>query len=242
MKNSTFAAAVGLSVCASLAVALRHSPQNTPAASPVVIVYHDSVSVPGQSRPSGGRYWTLAVRSDGSLMRTDRAADTTQRIDAVRSIEFKDRYVVIDPHTKSISTYKPYLPRIRAGEDCSGSRAGSMLGHPLEYTRSDPPGNAQTRFRVARERWLAVDLNCSILREHMTTTDENGKITEFYREAVSIKPGEPPADFFDVPADYEERGPAEINRELEQSGQKKAFPNEGSAEILQKVYESRSLK
>jgi hypothetical protein len=60
---------------------------------------------------------------------------------------------------------------------------------------------------------------------------------------VSVKPGEPPADYFNVPSDYQERGPAEIDKELETSGQGGIFANKESADKLQKVYESsRKLK
>ena len=92
------------------------------------------------------------------------------------------------------------------------------------------------------ERWLAPDLNCTILREHLTITDKDGKVTKVYREAVSIKPGEPPADFFSIPPDYQERGPAEVESEFETNGHGRIFANKESADKLQKVYDNRKLK
>jgi hypothetical protein len=176
-------------------------------------------------------------------MKTNSVPDATEHIATVKSIEFKDRYVVVDPNTKSISTYKPYMPVISGTEDCSGSRTDPILGHSVEYLRSDLLGSAKSGVRMARERWHAVDLNCTILREHLTTTDKDGKVTQIYREAVSVKPGEPPADFFNIPPDYQERGPAEVNSELEASGLGKIFSDKESADKLQKVYDSdRKLK
>ena len=90
------------------------------------------------------------------------------------------------------------------------SHAGSILGHPVEYVRENPPKG----FLKFRERWYAVDLNCAVLREHLTTTDGDGEEIQIYREAVSVKPGEPPADYFDIPPDYQERGPAGVNNNM----------------------------
>jgi hypothetical protein len=169
-------------------------------------------------------------------MHTNSVADATAQIETVRSLEFKDRYVVVDPHTRSISTYKPHMSVVASTADCLGSGADPILGHPVEYVRTDPPEHVKSGIRVATERWLAVDLNCAIMREHLTTTDNDGKVTQFYREAVSVRPGEPPADFFRIPSDYRERGPADVNKELEANGSK-ALPKD-TADKLQRVYDT----
>src|ERR1035438_2585312 len=239
MKNLAFAATVCAVVSVSLgAVALRYHLQDPLVLQPVTVVYHDDALLPGQDQRSSDRYWTLAVRSDGSSMQTNGVPNAIDHIGTVKSVEFKDRYVVVDPATMSISTYKPYRPIFVANRDCSGSSTASILGHPMEYVRSEKPDNAKSGFRMVTERWLAVDLNCTILREHLTETDKDGKVTQLYREAVSVKPGEPPTDFFDIPANYQERGPAEVNNELETNGRGKVFCNKDSADKLQKVYES----
>jgi hypothetical protein len=244
MKNSTFAVTVGAVVGVSLgAVALRYHLQIPSAVRPVIVVYHDNALLPGQDRLSSDRYWTLAVRSDGASMKTNSVPDATGHIATVKSIEFKDRYVVVDPLTKSISTYKPYVPVIAATENCSGSSTDPILGHPIEYLRSDLRESVKSGVRTARERWLAVDLNCAILREHLTTTDKDGKVTQLYREAVSVKSEEPPTDYFNIPPGYQERGPAEVSSESEANGHGKILPNKESLDKLQKVYDSdRKLK
>lgn len=40
-------------------------------------------------------------------------------------------------------------------------------------------------------------------------TEKDGTEIQFFREAVSIKPGEPPAEYFEIQPNYVERGPAE---------------------------------
>ena len=142
MKNLTFAATVCAVICVSLG-ALRYHLQISPAVHPVIVVYHDDALLPGQDRLSSDRYWTLAIRSDGSMMKTNTVPDATEYISTVKSIEFKDRYVVVDPNTKSISTYKPYIPVITAKEDCSGSRSDPILGQSIEYPAQRPAGKRQ---------------------------------------------------------------------------------------------------
>jgi len=97
-------------------------------------------------------------------------------------------------------------------------------------------------MQMTRERWLAVDLNCVVMREHISEVDrDKGKI-EFSREAVSIKPGEPPTDLFEVPSSYQERGPADLNKELESKFGQKVFPHEEERDKLQKVYDAEKHK
>jgi hypothetical protein len=124
--------------------------------------------------------------------------------------------------------------------DCLGVHAGSILGHPVEYVR-EIPKNDKSSLNV-RERWYAVDLNCIVLREHVSDGDNNGKVIQFYREAVSVKLGEPPRDFFVIPLNYQERGPGEINSELEKSSGQRMVPDQTVVDKLQKAYESDRLK
>ncbi|SRR6266403_1758554 len=214
MNNLKFAAIVGAVAAATLGVASQH--QSPVSAVPVVIVYHDRALLPGQISPSSDRFWTLAVRSDGANMLANSVPDATGRIQGVKSVQLQDRYVLVDPITMSISTYGPYRPIVVGGQSCSGKAAGSILDHPVEYVRVTRPSRAPQQ---PREQWLADDLNCLILREHVILAEKDGTETQFFREAVSIKPGEPPAEYFEIPSSYVERGPAEINSEVE-----KRFP------------------
>lgn len=72
-------------------------------------MYHDNALLSGHDHPDCERYWTLAVRSDGSSMQVNSVPDATGHIAGVKSVEFRDRYVGVDPQTTSISTYKPYV-------------------------------------------------------------------------------------------------------------------------------------
>jgi hypothetical protein len=241
MKNVSFALTAGVVVLVSLgAAALRYNLQVPRAVHPALIVYHDNALLPGHDQRSSDRYWTLAVRSDGSSMQVNSVPDASGHIEGVKSLEFRDRYVVVDPVTMSTSTYKPYRPMIGGTRDCLGTHAGSVLGHPVEYVH-EVPKNEKSTLKV-RERWYAVDLNCIVLREHLTDSDPDGKTTQFYREAVSVKLGEPPDEFFVIPLNYQERGPAEVNNELERGSGRSAFPNQASVDAIQKVYESGRLK
>jgi len=238
MNNVKFAAMVGAVAAATLGVAASHY-QSPVSVIPVVIVYHDNALRPGQSSPSSDRFWTLAVRSDGANMKANSVPDATGRIQGVKSLQLQDRYVLVDPFTDSTSTYKPYRPIVVGGRSCSGKSAGSILEHPVEYVREDKPNPSPQRLT---ERWLAADLNCLLLREHLIMTESDGSETQFFREAVSIKPGEPPVEYFEIPSNYEERGPAEVNSEVE-----KRFPGHhviSHPEILDKlqhVYETDKL-
>lgn len=214
MNNVKFAATVGVLTAGTLAVAASHRQSAPVPAIPVVIVYHDSALLPGQNSPSSDRFWTLAVRSDGANMHANSVPDASGQIQGVKSLQLQDRYVVVDPITMSVSTYKPYRPILVGAQSCSGQSAGSILGHGVEYVQEN-----KNKSQRPTERWLAPDLNCLLLREHVITTESDGTETQFFREAVSIKRGEPPVEYFEIPSNYAERGPAEVNSEVE-----KRFP------------------
>jgi hypothetical protein len=244
MNNLGFAAVIGSAVAVSLgAVSFHYNFQVSPVVKPLVVLYRDNTVLEGRDRQSNARFWTMAIRSDGSFMRANSIQDATGRIQDVKSIEFKDRYVVVDPYTSSTVTYKPSVPIIVGTRDCLGKGAGSMLGHPLEYVREDPRNSKGNVRKMTRERWLAVDLNCVVMREHISEIDSDNKTIEFYREAISVKLGEPSADLFDVPSNYQERGPADLNKEFEARfpGQK-IMPQQAAEDRLQKIYEAGKIK
>jgi len=243
MSNIRFAGVVCAIVAVCLgAVGFHYNLQMSPAVQPLVLVYRDNTHLEGRARQPDARFWTLAIRSDGSFMRANSIQDASGHIEDVKSIEFKDRYVVVDPYTASTTTYKPFMTIFVPTRDCLGTGAGSMLGHPLEYVRDDSKNVKGNITQMTRERWLAVDLNCVLVREHISEIDrDNGKI-EFYREAVSVKLGEPPTDFFEVPSSYQERGPADLSNEFESKSGQKVFPHQGARDKLQKIYDAEKLK
>jgi len=70
-------------------------------------------------------------------------------------------------------------------------------------------------------------------------TEKDGTETQFFREAVSIKLGEPPAEYFEIPSNYVERGPADINSEVEKRFPgSHVIPHPEMRDKLQSVYEA----
>lgn len=233
MNNIKFPATVGVVAAATLGTASHYQAQNS--AIPVVIVYHDSALRSGEISPSSDRFWTLAVRSDGANMESNSVPDATGHIQGVKSLQLQNRYLVVDPNTTSISTYKPYRPMAVREQSCSGKLSGSILNHPVEYLQITKP---VTSSRKPKEQWLAADLNCLTLRELVSLKEKNGSEIQFLREAVSIKLGEPPAEYFEIPPNYVERGPAEVDSEIEKRFPgNHVIPHPEMLDKLQHVYE-----
>jgi hypothetical protein len=189
-------------------------PQISRPAHPFVATYKISSS-------RATKYRTFAVRSDGAVMTADWLPDADGHILTARAIELRDRYVVVEPMTQSTSTYKPYKPMIAALPDCGGTPDETILGYPTEVTQQG-----------RTTRWLAVDLNCVPLREHAV---RDGR--EVSREAISVTLGEPPAEYFQVPSGYQERGPADLNLEFARKFPGQQLYDQVAVDKLQKIYE-----
>jgi hypothetical protein len=163
--------------------------------------------------------------------------DPQGRILAPRSVQLKDKYLVADPLTESVATYKPYRPLVVPTGDCGGVSDAPILGHPTEVVDQHINNKGgQTRFKVTK--WLAVDLNCISLRERAIDQTKSGPL-EIDREAVSVVRGEPPDEYFTVPAHFKERGPKEMDDEgaRRHPGQR-VFGNSEAVDALEKVYQS----
>jgi hypothetical protein len=206
-------------VCTVLLVVLSALSANS---LPAMLIAHPFVAVYKVSLPRATRYRTFAVRSDGAVMSADSLPDAKGHILTARAIELRDRYIVAEPMTQSVSTYKPYRPMIVAMPDCGGMPDEPILGYPTEVIQQ---GNAT--------RWLAVDLNCLPLREHAVLRDGR----EVSREAISVTPGEPPAEYFQVPANFQERGPADLNEEFAKKFPGQQLYDQAALYRLQKLYE-----
>jgi hypothetical protein len=57
-------------------------------------------------------------------MSADSLPDANGHILTARAIELRDRYIVVEPMTQSVSSYKPYKPMIVAIQDCRGTPEG----------------------------------------------------------------------------------------------------------------------
>jgi hypothetical protein len=155
-------------------------------------------------------------------MSADSLPDANGHILTARAIELRDRYVVVEPLTQSVSSYRPYKPMIVAIQDCRGTPDVPILGYPTEVTQQGKT-----------TKWLAVDLNCLPLREHAVRKDGR----EVDREAISVKLGEPPAEYFQVPSSYQERGPAALNDEFTRKFPGQQLYDQVAVDRLQKLYE-----
>jgi hypothetical protein len=237
VRRLIFVVFVSLAAVAGLVAArYRYNFQILPSVQPFVAQYKVTTSHlhQGQAQPvmDRDRYVTVAVRSDGAEMTANSTPDPQGRLDTVRSVEFKDRYVVIDPYSQSVSTYQPYRPIIVATQDCGGPRDTPVLGHPTELVTEGAKPNQHYRQETTT-RWLAVDLNCISLRDRYVK-DDGSELVQVNREAISVQVGEPPAEYFDVPANYQERGPADIDSEMQKKFGRHVF-GEGDPAVLDKL-------
>ena len=232
MKRWQFVLVVSLITAAGLtAAALRFGRQASPAVSPFIAVYEQVVYRSGQSVPVGQRTFTLAVRSDGATMQANATND--QVLSVPRSVELKDKYIVVDPLTESVTSYAPYRPMVVPTRDCGGRPDTPIFGIPTEVVEEVlKDKNGQPFSKVTK--WVGVDMNCQSLRE----VDIRSQLrTEL--NAISVTLGEPPAEYFAVPARYQERGPAETDAEAKRRGQVGIFGSPEVADKLQKAYEAK---
>jgi hypothetical protein len=221
------------------AVKHRYNFQLSPSVHPLVAEYKSTTihQHKGQSQPvtDNARFLTMAVRSDGAIMTANTLPDAEGRLETVRAIQFKDRYVVIDPFSNSISTYKRYKPIIVATQDCQGVRDIQLLGHQTEIVSE----NAKPNVHYPQEgvtKWLAIDLNCISLRDRYVK-DDGSELVHVNRDAISVQVGEPPAEYFDIPVNYVERGPADIDSEMQKKTGQHVFGG-GDPTALQKLQQA----
>ena len=166
---------------------------------------------------------------------TSHSTPVGSQLPTARSIELKDRYIVVDPATESISTYKAYRPLVHATQDCRGTPDASILGFETEVSRKQPRG-APTGQETTTI-WQATGLNCAPIREEMIFNVGSTRI-EITKEVISVQLGEPPATYFDVP-NYQERGPADLDNEVNKRlPGTHAFGSQTAIDTLQRVYET----
>ena len=214
------------------AVATRYHARISPEVQPFVAVY--KITSQRDGKPQIDSYLTLAVRKDGTHM-TSNSTPVGSQLPTARSIELKDRYIVVDPVTESISTYKAYKPLIHATQDCGGTPDARILGFETEVSRKQPRG-APTGQETTTT-WQAIGLNCAPIREEMIFTVDSTR-TVITKEVISLQLGEPPATYFDVP-NYQERGPVDLDNEVNKRlPGKHAFGSQKAIDNLQKVYET----
>jgi hypothetical protein len=208
MERKTVAFIIGVAlatVFATGAITMKYHPQLAANTTPVTIIYSVAVFEPSAAAtPSRTNQETLAVRSDGSFARANSGPTSSGELPTARLINLPDRYFVVDPFTLSVASYnKQMRPLVAAPKDCGGQHGDPILGHATQIVhRQDPPAMKITE-------WLGVDVNCLPLRSEYSIQDADRDVRGI-KVAESITLGEPRADWFLVPAGFQERSPSEI--------------------------------
>ena len=159
-----------------------------------------------------------AHRSDGATLSSEAILDTITHAvkDEQRSYSFPDGLrVLIDPYVRSKSTWRLHIKptsdkRVQlpdCGEKYRG--AGHLIGR--ETVR---------RIAVAKVKldssgilmWLAPGIGCEVIQQVVNIFDDKGKVIGTSRKEIEyLIKGEPSAEMFSVPAEYQEVPPSELN-------------------------------
>lgn len=240
-RNRIFLVSLTAITMAALAgVAKTYHAQVFPTIHPFSVTYKVLSSGSAQDEPKLQAYRVLAARSDGTVMMANSLPDGNGHIHTSRALQLKDRYVVVDPLTESVSTYEPYKPLIVATQDCGGKADSPILGYSIEKTSQTVTSKSGQSMTV--ERWLAIDLDCIPLREYSISTSKLDQMVNV-EEAISVTPGEPPMEYFDITPGYQERGPAAVDREYStRHPGGRVFSNQRTIDDLEKNYEKDRQK
>ncbi len=199
---------------------------------------------PGSTQPSYVEYSLSAVRSDGSWAVISRRQAPDGRwveMKLVTSLASGTR-ITVDPTTESLVTFKLskgaasffQSQRVACGKVPNPQRS-TLLGYDV-VELTEPFGPPEGTDTVTR--WLAPSLGCFPLKEVYDIAAEGGGRWKTVRQALFVIPGEPSADLFNIPGNYTERSPSELNAEFKRRypGQH-AFPDV-TAQRLESLYET----
>jgi hypothetical protein len=219
-------AALALVVLGSIAVrrALSRPEPQTPTFKPFVL-HERELNKSRDGTVTKEVDFTVARRADGSLMRSFviQGADSPSGEDG-KVVFIWDMAtgtkITLEPFTKSVMTQhlssaetEDFVSSQHAcgeiqGQPSNGSRAlSTMLGYSV--IRTEESDDVE---RIVR--WVAPDLDCYPL-EKTTWFLEPRRGGDFQDTMVSkIEPGEPPSSSFELPRDYIERSPLQIESEF----------------------------
>ncbi len=219
---------------------------NTTRVTPFVVYKHEGHYAKDPKLPPNLFDSMYARRSDGSWRHTFTAQAPSHDLSAAQVIEFLDfrtrTEVILEPFTRSAIVFHLTDGEARSERervpDCSAVPEVSV----------NPPTASGVRMlaygvtRVVRKEdddtmdtWVAPALDCYPLQETetFTTGPHNSRIV------YKVEPGEPPAAFFEIPPEYINRSPRQLEVEYKfLFGE--AFWGEPAASNVQQRYE-RSL-
>lgn len=165
---------------------------------------------------------TLAIRSDGSLVKLKRETDRRGR-EVPLSVETREihdvqnrSHVEIHPSVQSKITMRmddqtaARLGGRPAGCADAAAADSKLLGFPVvKKTRTTSGAPRQQSMTV--EEWVAPGLDCLPLKTSAVLKGANGAvISRNTEEVVSVRLGEPEASLFEVPGGLIERAPSEV--------------------------------
>ncbi|MCW5980709.1 MAG: hypothetical protein KIT09_21695 [Bryobacteraceae bacterium] len=163
---------------------------------------------------------TMAVREDGSRATVSavQAPDGAWR--ELRSITdtIAGRKTDVDGITESTTTYELTAGELaqarNAARACSeaGGERGRALGFEVVKITEDLAQGSLARI----ENWLAPELDCYALRSkaYVRSADGSLRLTQ-EMQARWVQVGAPDESLFAIPANYTERSPSAVARELE---------------------------
>ena len=162
-----------------------------------------------------------ARRSDNSFAQIfdSKSPDGTQTKSTSEIFDAqKSHTIILEPFTKSavIMRYsaREYQQTVASleSENCgppSNGKSITKFGRKAirEVERLPLGATTNSRMEWTHERYVIPELRCFSI--HTIDRRSDGATTE--EEVISLKEGKPPASYFDVPPDYTERSPRELN-------------------------------
>jgi hypothetical protein len=209
MRISKLAALAVVSLATATAIALNGVRAQTVTVQPFVGIQVGEVS-PRKGDPPIPRtyFFTIAVRSDGSISRVSKWQGRTTVQHLLYSREVIDAtaktHTFVDPVTESV-LIEPYHDVQTIGYGlCAGGPAGQIEGFDVVYSESTEilkDGSA-----INEKEWKAPKLGCYPLVQEWISTGHNGElIGDTKHSLVHIKLGEPDPWYFEIPTNYTTR-------------------------------------
>lgn len=170
------------------------------------VILKETVSINGSHRP--GVEVTRAVRSDGSEM--FRMVETTpgRPMSSLRDIQFASgKYVFVNDLQGFKNTIERPAPAVPMLRDPASRCVNSLDGMPfvpgqVVIGEETVVGIRAVKIQASNAMWwFAMECGCAMIRSRVDFGDKGG-VSE--KELVSLIPGEPAPELFDVRTDFTE--------------------------------------
>lgn len=181
---------------------------------PFTATVHENGFRPNEIGPAHSEYYVVGVRSDGSEATVFRREGPDAKWFESRVVlNLTDRVrVTVEPLTQSLTTYPIsargvlFYQSVKTTE-CTralGAEKSTLLGYDVVKLHQVLAGG------ITRDAWEALRLGCFPLKEVLTLNSGYRSV----REVVFLHEGPPPAEFFQLPAGYQEHSPSEVADEF----------------------------